>query len=80
MDNNNNDDKIDMKDFWGNELSIGDRVVFAAEAYGIGIHLREGVVIGRTPKKVKVMQDDDSRDKHAWLWNVLITPNKIYKR
>jgi hypothetical protein len=65
-----------MKDFLGNELVEGDKVVFTCGSHGHSLF--NGIIVGFTPKCAKVMYDDryGPRDCKPLL---LDTP-RLYKR
>jgi hypothetical protein len=60
---------INVKDFFGKELVVGDIIALLQKAGSSSVYIRSGVVTGFTPKQVKVRfsnqfggEDDSTRE------------------
>jgi hypothetical protein len=64
-----------MKDYIGNELSIGDKVAFMVPGYR---ELASGVITGFSNCYVYIDRKP-SKGKADWITNIKQTPNQIIK-
>lgn len=62
-----------MKDFLGNELEIGDDVIYARYKTSTKVRLEAGVVLRFTPKRVVLLCD------HSYNGETAIMPIMLYK-